>query len=1037
MHPEWARLALAGSPSNLISLMGESPPTQPSSYEDQSRFPHNWAHQQRHVMSPQMAASPSPPNSFPNSFRRPLSYQQETNFLPEMHGQVSAAAAARRASVQSPFSQLRPGSQNPPLPHHPQAHFYGAPDIDFDLPAGTGIKAGHDGLYFGFDTLPSPHTELTPGSDNVVVAGCQGGVEVHSITKRGLDRVASLRGLRGAVLEAKILPWVSSGPHADAYPLIAVVVHGPVLPRATPEIAIQRVNDVNSEGGLDAPGSPRPDSSHREPVTGRMSPTIEFYQTSVELYSLKTNRLIDVLLEAPKITLSTSITSPIFKPPPPTGAFKIKADGGHVVVASGATGEAWIYRLLEAGTDDGRLHAGCAGKVWTTLQQPLKVDVAEEPGRQPPAPPPRAGPPTPVIALNGRWLAHCPPTPSTQIALRAHIPVQLIGRAPGASSVTSPVLPTVNSALDLPISEGVMNKIMRETTQELISGAKWVGQQSVQAWNAYWYKNAAQQPRSPPLQPQQWAGSYPPRQDSPHFPPTHGNPGQAPATKEPGLVSIIDLGTIGSSVTVHPVSTFPTPLGCSFLSFSPSGLSLFTASSKGDVQTVWDLMRMQYTKSSPVQVSNTTTALGPRVRQVAHFSRMTVARIVDVAWSRSNGERVAMITEKGTVHLLDMPESAFTWPPPRRRRATEANGAPASETPSSAVSIASSAVGAAFQAARPLITRPRRGSATVSPSNGSNFVENASQGGRYIAASISQSLGKTGTAINQLRHTADNRVSLPPSPLLPSASCVVWLTGKRYHTLYVLGDGLVRTFPSKSRQPAARDKNRAQRGGLYKDLKLPLLPGDTLAPAVRHFIDNDECLDLPEHDADAGNTLTLDPRARPSQPDLSAEAAIPQAEIESSAPYQPFHTDRRVGLYEYGGAAPAAEVSAMADLLAETSLDERPSGKKKKQQQKQQSQTVSASMARGDASRPWAFGQKLDLVQLDLGYSALPDEDFNTSDDTRALPTSSMERVMHAGDRPDEIVVTTRRRRGRRAAEDEDGFFEDDCEILDFADQRV
>ncbi|KAH6661916.1 hypothetical protein F5X68DRAFT_63785 [Plectosphaerella plurivora] len=975
-------------------------------------------------MSPQMAASPSPPNSFPNSFRRPLSYQQETSFPPEMHAQVSAAAVARRASVQSPFSQLRPGTQNPPLPHHPQAHFYGAPDIDFDLPTGTGIKAGHSGHYFGFDTLPSPHTELTPGLDNVVVAGYQGGLEVHSITRRGLDRVAALRGLRGAVLEAKILPWVSSGPHAEAYPLIAVVVHGPVLPRATPDIAIQRVNEVNSEGGLD-PGSPRPDSSHREPVTGRMSPTIEFYQTTVELYSLKTNRIVDVLLEAPKIGLSTSITSPIFKAPAPTGAFKIKADGGNIVVASGTTGEAWVYKLLEVGTDDGKLHAGCTGKIWTTLQQPLKVDHAEDPGRLGPLPPPRAGPPTPIIALNGRWLAHCPPNPSTQIALRANIPVPLIGRAPGVSSVTSPVLPPVTSTLDIPNNEGLMNKIMRETTQELISSAKWVGQQGMQAWNAYWYKNPAQQPRSPPLQPQQWAGSYPPRQDSPHFPPTHGTPGQAVTTKEPGLVSIVDLGTTGSSVTVHPVSTFSTLLGCSFLSFSPSGMSLFTASSKGDVQTVWDLMRMQYTKSSPVQVSNTNTALGPRVRQVAQFSRMTVARIVDVAWSRPNGERLAMITEKGTVHLLDMPETAFSWPPPRRRRATEANGAPASETPSSAVSIASSAVGAAFQAARPLITRPRRGSATVSPSNGNNFVENASQGGRYIAASISQSLGKTGTAINQLRHTADNRVSLPPSPLLPSASCVVWLTGKRFHTLYVLGDGLVRTFPSKSRHPT---KARAQRGGLYKDFKVPLLPGDTLAPAVQRFID-DDCLDLPEHDADVGNTLTLDPRARISQPDLSAEAAIPQAEIESSAPYQPFHTDRRVGLYEYGGAAPAAEVSAMADLLAETSLDERPSGKKKKQRQP----AVPVSAARG----AWAFGQKLDLVQLDLGYSALPDEDFNTSDDMRALPTSSMERVMHAGDRPDEIVVTTRRRRGRRAAEDEDGFFEDDCEILDFADQRV
>lgn len=54
-----------------------------------------------------------------------------------------------------------------------------------------------------------------------------------------------------------------------------------------------------------------------------------------------------------------------------------------------------------------------------------------------------------------------------------------------------------------------------------------------------------------------------------------------------------------------------------------------------------------------------------------------------------------------------------------------------------------------------------------------------------------------------------------------------------------------------------------------------------------------------------------------------------------------------------------------------------------------------------------------------------------------ALPQSAMERVMQYGD-AEQIVVTTRRRRGGRQGDgDEDGFFEDDCEVLDFADQRV
>ncbi|KAM0502096.1 hypothetical protein ACHAQF_003900 [Verticillium nonalfalfae] len=1050
-NPDWIRGGLAGSPGNLISLMGESPPTQPSSYEDHSRLPYGWANHRQFI--PSQPASPSPPNSipssvpnsYPNSFRRPLSFQQESHFPVETHAQA-AAAAYRRASMQSPFSQGRV-VPHPPPPHHPQAHFYGAPDLDLDMAPQNGMRPGENGYHFGFDTLPSPSTAALPGADNVVITGYEGGLEVHSVTKRGVERVAGLTGLRGGVYNAKILPWTASGDHTALYPLIAVVVHGPVLPQGSHE-GHSAAQDNNSEDRPEPPGSPRTDGGSKETSGARSGATIEYYQTAVELYSLKTNKLVDVLLLAPKIPLATAITSPVFQAPAPTGSLVIKADAGNIVVASGLTGEIWLYRTIEGSYGDGKLHFGCTGKLWTSLQQPTRGEVAEESERRSsPAPistHPKPNPHTPIFAVNGRWIAYCPPPPSTQITLRAHVPVPVLGKGPTLSSVTPPGLPAVTSAIDTAMSEGVMNKIMRETTQELISGAKWVGQQGMQAWNAYWNKNTApqRQPRSPTLAAQQWPGSYPPRSDAVQFPPTHATPGQTPASKDPALVSIVDMGTMGLSASLHPVTAFPTPLGCSFLSFSPSGLSLFTASSKGDVQTVWDLFSIQYTKSSPLQVSTTASVVGPRVRQIAHFSRMTVARIVEVTWSRPNGERIAMVTERGTVHLLDMPESAYTWPPPRRRKEAEPNGAPASETSSTAVSIASNAFGAAFVAARPLINRPRRSSAVAAGQNGthgSNFVDSASQGGRAIAATISHSLGKTGTAINQLRHTGENRVSLPPSTLLPSASCVMWMTGRKYHSLYVVGDGLVRTFPSKTRRASSvADKQRTPKGNRYKDMKLPSLPDGDMAPKVKQFIEGDEALELSDQDMDACNTLTLEPRARTVQVDFSPEASIPQAEIESSAPYQPFHTDRRVALYEYGPAAGDADASALTVMLGDINLEDKATSKQqKKKQQQQQRMQVQAAAPAADFSQPWAFGQKLDLIRLDLSHVQLSDEDFNTSDDPRALPLTSMERVMHVAENRDEIVVTTRRRRGARHPEDEDGFFEDDCEVLDFADQRV
>jgi hypothetical protein len=52
-------------------------------------------------------------------------------------------------------------------------------------------------------------------------------------------------------------------------------------------------------------------------------------------------------------------------------------------------------------------------------------------------------------------------------------------------------------------------------------------------------------------------------------------------------------------------------------------------------------------------------------------------------------------------------------------------------------------------------------------------------------------------------------------------------------------------------------------------------------------------------------------------------------------------------------------------------------------------------------------------------------------------------RVKEDIDDVEQIVVTTRMRRGGRSdvntagEADEEGFFEDDCEVLDFASQRV
>lgn len=935
------------------------------------------------------------------------------------------------------------GLTNPPLPHQPQAHFYGAPEVDLKFGEKTGMKPGSRGYAYEFDTVPRLSGNSTRGRDTVVLAGYEGGLEVNSVTKNGVDPIASLKGLRGGVHCAKILPWTLNGHGSDPSPLVAVVVHGPVLPSMFSEL--KNEGNLNSGPERSGPASPAATDLGQREGTGLRNTPVDFYQTTVDVYSLKDSRHVAVLLEGPKIPLKIPITSPIFQAPPPTGALRVLADSGNIVVASGQTGESWIYRQATI-PHEPDFEFRCVGKLWTTLQQPL-VDASPQESEWSRPTTYRQSAKAPIIALRGKWVAYCPAAPSSQMSMRAAVPGPVQGKAPGLASLTPPQLPSVVSDVDLPAADSIMNKLMRETTQEVISGAKWIGERGLLAFNSYWNRSGSQsQPARSPTSTHPWTAPFGPRAD-PQFPPTHGT--AAPAiSKEPGLVSIVDIETSLNASSIHPATTFATS-GCSFLSFAPNGLSLFTVSTKGDVQTVWDLMRIQYTKSSPLHTAALASlSSGPRVRQIAQFSRMTVARIVDVSWMKPNGECIAMVTERGTVHLLDLPSSAFAWPPPRRRPQPQEAMTNAPEGGSSAVSIAAGAFNSVRDAARPLINRTRRSSSIANgpQTTGSKIVEHANYGGKMLAAGISHSLGKTGSAINQFRHSGDNRISLPTSSNVPGPSCVILVANRKDHSLFVLGDGIVRTFPQRPRKARTTEgKQSATRFRRYKDFRLPGLPDDVLAPAVKRIIDPDEYLDMMEKDGDGiNNTMVLNGRPKLTRHNLSAESSIPQAEIESSAPYQPFHTDKRVALYECAfvlpAAAPMPQLPTVSVLLAETHLDEKPSRAQTKRKQK----PIAPKVAASEGGNAWAFGQPLVTNRLDSGrYMSFVEDTFAmSSDDIRALPQSAMERSVarHRDDGEEEqIVVTTRRRRGgsRLGDLDDDGFFEDDCEVLDFADQRV
>lgn len=138
---------------------------------------------------------------------------------------------------------------------------------------------------------------------------------------------------------------------------------------------------------------------------------------------------------------------------------------------------------------------------------------------------------------------------------------------------------------------------------------------------------------------------------------------------------------------------------------------------------------------------------------------------------------------------------------------------------------------------------------------------------------------------------------------------------------------------------------------------------------------------------------------------------LSQAEIETNAPYQPFHTDQRVNLYVYPETGHADEPSNL------------PTGN-------------------------WVFGESLPMTRIHVRpFSAGGDDDDDETLHEHQLGSGGeMENLISLGNStglPEEVVITTRRKKRHGSSfpsagsGGDDGFFEDDCDFLDFARDRV
>lgn len=917
--------------------------------------------------------------------------------------------------------------QVPPLPHQTQAHFFGAPDIDFGLnQQRNDASPSGENFCCVFDSLAHAGDENSAVGENVLLVGSEYRLDIYSVDKKNVDRIGRLEGLRGSVIGAKILPSVMRvDPHRSLRPLIAIIVHGLQSP-----IESDRSSRPGTSHSEDAAFDPSSSMLHALHNTGTGPPkSILYFETTVEIYSLRNGHRIATIFKSPKVEVDPPRDIQGFVSPSPIGNLSVQAKGKFLVVGSGTSGEIYIFESQAGSFDSPSKSFKCIGKVWTRVS-PRKTRSLSISSNSPDVdnvhgvnPTKRNAPDAATFSLSHRWLAIVPPPPSAQATLHGTVDVSNSQKTPGLNSHTSPAEPQPTCDMETPGGESVLSKVARDVTQEFIKGARWVGDRGVQAWNNYWTKppeknsNTIHNPNKA-----RWEAN-----SQQAFPPTHSNDDNpVRPVGQPALVSILDLERLSAAhnmkpaMALQPIATYSLPYGCSLVSFSPNGLSLFTASAKGDVQSVWDLLRMIHGEvGTSLAKAHGPSERRPIVREIAQFTRMTVAKIADVVWTEPKGERFAIVTERGTVHIFDLPSLAFRWPPPRqvmRSKSVPANTSSPEHDPDSVMPP----TGSTFSAAMDLVagkTQPLLAAVRGRPPNiGSAFAGlgvlafpsgAGAKSSKAVAAGFNKSVDAATGTVNTLRHLGENRLALPGSSNSVVPGCVRWLSGKDQGLLAVTGSGIIRIHRIRqSNHHRAAKRRPSVLGG--KPTEFSLL-GVSSSP-------NKEGIGNKIVAARETNRFSKSPRSYlisrnsgivPKGPRIMTHP-LSYAEIETNAPYQPFHTDGRVNFYMFKQDEESSDVHHLQD-----------------------------------PSAPWAFGESIPATKVSVGSSTTVDNDREHFQQTSHAPMENFISVEGNEETGQQVIVTTRRKRGARRGtvdpdpRDDEDFFEDDCEVVDFAEERV
>ncbi|KAK5055910.1 hypothetical protein LTR84_012460 [Exophiala bonariae] len=809
----------------------------------------------------------SPPVSPPLRKARPVSYGSGVPPLPS-NPRIST----------SPYSYSTGAYGSPPaLPHLPQKHFYAAHDVDLGLQSATAQLRLQDPVVLRLCPVPGNRLEAR----DAALLALEGGLTVLSYNGDRLEQMGALHGIQGTIVDAKFLTWTSGhDPFADYRPLIALTVHGIAEPEKD---------------------NPRPRDRAYSAVTAD-----GLHETRVVVYSLSRASQVVELLRVPS---QMSVHPGGHSATAVAANLTVDASGNFVTITSGVSGELFIFTVRRA--RDSAVFE-CLGKYWTTIQpQVQRRDSSHNRGPDADVSPADIGrgpemDDLPIVSLSGRWLAYCPASTPSRPSVGALLgDLVLHNKNSHISAGTAPSRPLLNCEVDSPDADTFLSKVAKGFAQEAVRSAKWISEKGMQTWQSYWRKDS-----SSPGQPAS-SSSSPPIHSPPlglgQFPPTHAGDTRI-ITNEPEIVTILDLKLLQDAqgrknVDFTPMITFQPPGGCSFLSFLPTALGLMTANRKGDIQYIWDLMQIKHVKTSQ-PVSDVVES--GRVRQIARYERLSPSTIIDIAWDGCTGHRFALLTKNKTVHIFDLPATAFQWPPPRAKKHRPASvpvdpsqinkQEPEPLPPAGFFASAMSIAGRT----QPMLAN-LRGRA---PSMGGGISGIGATGiglasttgiksGRAVAAGLSKSLGAASETVTSIRHANQSRLHLKASA---RPGTLLWQRRDAKPVLSVLDTGAIKVYyvrMTKPRENRHRDTVSVFDARKAVATKFPRT-SDLMADGLS--VEANQGMGLQDDDADANEPhLSGFWRARTNK-DTNQRMPHPlaSAEIETNAPYQPFHSDVRV-----------------------------------------------------------------------------------------------------------------------------------------------